>query len=65
MMLLLINDASSEIRSFTKDATSSGLPYLPTMVARLIQCAVMAALQLVLIPLIVKTIQTIEKRYPT
>ena len=42
-----------------------GLPYLPTMVARLIQCAVMAALQLVLIPLIVKTIQTIEKRYPT
>ena len=42
-----------------------GLPYLPTMAARLIQCAVMVALQLVLIPIIDKTIQTIEKRLPT
>lgn len=39
-----------------------GMPYLPTMAARLVQCAVVTALQLVLIPLIVKTIQTMEKR---
>ena len=42
-----------------------GLPYLPTMAARLIQCAIMAALQLVLIPVIARTIQSIEKRLPT
>lgn len=39
-----------------------GMPYLPTMAARLIQCAVMAALQLVMIPILVKTIQSLEKR---
>ena len=39
-----------------------GLPYLPTMAARLVQAAVVTALQIVLIPLIAKTIQTVEKR---
>lgn len=39
-----------------------GMPYLPTMAARLIQCAVMAALQLVMIPILVKAIQSLEKR---
>lgn len=39
-----------------------GLPYLPTMAARLVQCAVVTALQIVLIPLIAKAIDTIEKR---
>lgn len=39
-----------------------GMPYLPTMAARLIQCAIMAALQLVMIPILVKTIQSLEKR---
>ena len=42
-----------------------GLPYLPTMAARLIQCGVMVALQLVLIPIISQTIKTIEKRLPS
>ena len=39
-----------------------GLPYLPTMAARLIQCAVVTALQIVLIPLIARTIREVEKR---
>lgn len=39
-----------------------GMPYLPTMAARLIQCAIMVAIQLVMIPIIAKTIQSIEKR---
>ena len=39
-----------------------GLPYLPTMAARLVQCAVVTALQIVLIPLIAKTIKEVEKR---
>lgn len=42
-----------------------GLPYLPTMVARLIQGGIMIALQLVLIPIAAQTIKTIEKRLPT
>ena len=40
-----------------------GLPYLPTMAARLVQCAVVTALQIALIPLIAKTIHTVEKRF--
>ena len=39
-----------------------GMPYLPAMPARLIQCAIMVAIQLVMIPIIAKTIQSIEKR---
>lgn len=39
-----------------------GLPYLPTLTARLIQCGIMTAVQLALIPLIVETIKNIEKR---
>ena len=39
-----------------------GLPYLPTMAARLVQCAILTALQIVLIPLIAKTMQEVEKR---
>ena len=39
-----------------------GMPFLPTMVARLIQCSIMAAIQLALIPIIAKTIHTIGKR---
>ena len=39
-----------------------GMPYLPTLVTRLGQCAVMTAVQLVLIPLIAKTVQEVEKR---
>ena len=42
-----------------------GLPYLPTMVARLVQFAMMVALQLVLIPILAKTLKSIEKRLPT
>lgn len=41
-----------------------GLPYLPTMAARLVQCAVVTALQIVVIPLISKTILSVHKRLP-
>lgn len=41
-----------------------GLPYLPTMAARLVQCAVVTALQIVVIPLIAKTILSVQKRLP-
>lgn len=41
-----------------------GLPYLPTMAARLVQCAVVTALQIVVIPLIAKTILSVHKRLP-
>ncbi|MBO5543088.1 MAG: folate family ECF transporter S component [Oscillospiraceae bacterium] len=40
------------------------LPYLPTMAARLVQCAVVTALQIVVIPLIAKTILSVQKRLP-
>lgn len=38
-----------------------GLPYLPTMAARLVQCGVMIVLQLVGIPIIAKSITPIER----
>ena len=41
-----------------------GLPYLPTMAARLVQCAVVTALQILVIPLIAKTILSVHKRLP-
>ena len=41
-----------------------GLPYLPTMAARLVQCAVVTAMQIVVIPLISKTILSVQKRLP-
>lgn len=41
-----------------------GLPYLPTMAARLVQCAVVTAMQIVVIPLIAKTILSVHKRLP-
>ena len=41
-----------------------GLPYLPTMAARLVQCAVVTAMQIVVIPLISKTILSVHKRLP-
>ena len=41
-----------------------GLPYLPTMAARLVQCAVVTAMQIVVIPLIAKTILSVRKRLP-
>lgn len=41
-----------------------GLPYLPTMAARLVQCAVVTALQIVVIPLIAKTVLSVHKRLP-
>ncbi len=39
-----------------------GLPYLPTLVGRLVQAGVMAALQIVLIPLLAKAVNDVEKR---
>ena len=39
-----------------------GLPYLPTLVGRLVQAGIMAALQIVLIPLLAKAINDVEKR---
>ena len=39
-----------------------GLPYLPTLVGRLVQAGIMAALQIVLIPLLAKAINDAEKR---
>ena len=41
-----------------------GLPYLPTMVTRLVQCAVVIALQIAMIPIIAKTIRSVRKRVP-
>lgn len=41
-----------------------GLPYLPTMAARLVQCAVVTALQIVVIPLIAQTTLSVQKRLP-
>jgi ECF transporter S component (folate family) len=38
-----------------------GLPYLPTLIARLVQCGIMIALQLVLIPIAAKTISSLER----
>ena len=38
-----------------------GLPYLPTMVARLVQCGIMIALQMIGIPIIAKSIKPIER----
>lgn len=42
-----------------------GLPYLPTMAARLIQFVLMVALQLTLIPIISKVIHTVYERLPS
>lgn len=42
-----------------------GLPYLPTMAARLIQFALMIALQLTLIPIISKTTHIVSERLPS
>lgn len=39
-----------------------GLPYLPTLVGRLVQAGVMSALQIVLIPLLAKAVKDVEKR---
>ncbi len=39
-----------------------GLPYRPTLVGRLVQAGIMAALQIVLIPLLAKAINDVEKR---
>ena len=39
-----------------------GLPFLPTMTARLIQCGIMAAIQLALIPMIAETIKNIDEK---
>ena len=42
-----------------------GMPYWPTLVSRLVQCAVLAAVQLVLIPLIARTIRQVKKQVHT
>ena len=39
-----------------------GLPYLPTLAGRLVQCAVMAALQLILIPILARIARQVERR---
>ena len=39
-----------------------GLPFLPTMTARLFQCGIMAAIQLALIPMIAETIKNIDEK---
>lgn len=39
-----------------------GLPYLPTLVGRLVQAGVMSALQILLIPLLAKAVKDVEKR---
>lgn len=39
-----------------------GLPYLPTLAGRLVQAGIMSALQIVLIPLLAKAINDVEKR---
>lgn len=41
-----------------------GLPYLPTMVTRLVQCGVVTAMQIAMIPIISKTIKSVRKRVP-
>ena len=42
-----------------------GLPYLPTLTARLVQAAIVTTVQLVMIPLIAKTVKEAEKRAQT
>ena len=42
-----------------------GMPYTPTLVTRLVQCAIVAAVQLVAIPLIAKTIRSVAGRSGT
>ena len=42
-----------------------GLPYLPTLTARLVQAAIVTTVQLVMIPLIAKTVKEAEKRART
>ena len=42
-----------------------GMPYVPTLVTRLVQAGIVTAVQLVVIPLIAKTIQQAEKRIST
>lgn len=42
-----------------------GMPYLPTMAARLVQCAILTALQIILIPLIAKALRETGKRAAT
>lgn len=39
-----------------------GMPYVPTLVGRLVQCGVMAALQIVMIPLLAKITKDVEAR---
>ena len=39
-----------------------GMPYLPTLLGRLVQVAIMTVVQIVFIPIIARTIQTIGKR---
>ena len=39
-----------------------GMPYVPTLVTRLVQAGIVTAVQLVVIPLIAKTIQEAERR---
>ena len=39
-----------------------GLPYLPTLVGRLVQAGIMSALQIVLIPLLARAVKDVEKR---
>ena len=37
-------------------------PYLPTLIGRVAQCGIMTAVQLVFIPIIAKTVETIQKK---
>ena len=42
-----------------------GMPYVPTQVGRLVQSRVVTALQIILIPIIARTIREVEKRVKT
>ncbi len=39
-----------------------GMPYVPTLVSRLPQCAILTAAQIVLIPVIARIVQTVRKK---
>ena len=39
-----------------------GLPYLPTLVGRLVQCGIMAALQILIIPILARVAREVERR---
>ena len=42
-----------------------GMPYVPTLVGRLVQAGIVTALQIILIPIIARTIREVEKRVKT